>query len=116
MVSVEVGHDFEANQRNGFWVIGWKNSDTALIFSVTGHNLRLAKILHRHLARAAHVAGRAERVETGEISVNVLCMITSRLVYHQHVIYVDESKVGVDKTLNGMTCIPLSGGCFQDLE
>ncbi len=64
----------------------------------------VAKVLHGRLAEATLVGvnGQAEIVEAGQNSVEVLCMIRSRLTCHQHIIDVHDNEVeitedGVDK-------------------
>ncbi len=71
------------------------------------------EVLHGRLAKATLVGvnGQAEVVETGQNSVEVLCMIRSRLPCHQHIIDVHENEVeimedGVYEALESLTGIP----------
>ncbi len=71
----------------------------------------VTKVLHGRLAKAdlVGVNGQAEAVETGQNSVEVLCMISRCLICHQHVIDVHESEVEVSKDCGYGTLKSLSG-------
>ncbi len=73
----------------------------------------VAKVLHGRLAKARLVGvnGQAEVVEAGQNSIEVLCMIRSRLTCHHHIIDVHENEVeitedGVYEALESLTGIP----------
>ncbi len=66
----------------------------------------VAKVLYGRVAKATLVGvnGQTEIVEAGQTSVEVLCMIRSRLTCHQHItdVHKNEVEITVDKVYEAL--------------